>query len=388
VSHIQIYSPLSVATNFHYFSLFFSTKILYQLSMNTLKIKSASEQLAHYLKAEIAQRTWSDTMPGETQLLRELGVGRDTIKAALSLLEQEGVIINQGPSRRRKIAELSSASAPSLRIGILCYDENDKADVVKQQLIFAFREEKHTAFIATETLHSLKGDVRRVSRFIERNKADAWVLSAASRTVTEWFLNEGIPAFAFYGAQSGISIAGVGADHNPAIISAVQKLIELGHRRIVSLSNRGRHSNALREAERTFLMQLESNGIQTSSYNLPSWEDRPNGFLQCLESLFEHTPPTALIIEEPTHVIAVLQFCGKYKLHIPEDVSLICSEYTPNFDFSNPAISHITWDTKPMIRRMVRWADNIASGKEDKRQTRIKAKFIEGGTIGLVQNGR
>jgi hypothetical protein len=35
-----------------------------------------------------------------------------------------------------------------------------------------------------------------------------------------------------------------------------------------------------------------------------------------------------------------------------------------------------------MVNRIVRWANNIRHGKEDTRQTTIKAEFIEGGTVG------
>jgi hypothetical protein len=32
----------------------------------------------------------------------------------------------------------------------------------------------------------------------------------------------------------------------------------------------------------------------------------------------------------------------------------------------------------------VRWADNVARGKDDRRMARIAAEFVEGGTIGPV----
>ena len=38
-------------------------------------------------------------------------------------------------------------------------------------------------------------------------------------------------------------------------------------------------------------------------------------------------------------------------------------------------------------RRIVRWADNVARGKDDRRQTLTKAEFVEGGTIGPVPGG-
>jgi len=37
-----------------------------------------------------------------------------------------------------------------------------------------------------------------------------------------------------------------------------------------------------------------------------------------------------------------------------------------------------------VVNRIARWVNNISQGKEDNRQTMIKAEFIEGGTIGVV----
>jgi len=34
------------------------------------------------------------------------------------------------------------------------------------------------------------------------------------------------------------------------------------------------------------------------------------------------------------------------------------------------------------LNRIVRWVNNVRQGKEDTRQTRIDAEFVEGGTVG------
>jgi hypothetical protein len=36
----------------------------------------------------------------------------------------------------------------------------------------------------------------------------------------------------------------------------------------------------------------------------------------------------------------------------------------------------------------VRWAGNVARGKDDRQQTEFKAEFVEGGTIGPAPRGR
>ncbi|MFK7849844.1 MAG: substrate-binding domain-containing protein [Akkermansiaceae bacterium] len=349
---------------------------------NALRIKSASEQVADHLREELIRGTWSGTMPGETQLLAKLGVGRDTIKIALTLLEKEGILINQGPGRRRRISLPKSLKTSPLRIGILCYDENDRASRTLIELFHSLIERGHTAFFAGKTSEQLGLNVQRISRLIENTKADAWIVSAGPRDILEWFVKRKIPVFSLFGARIGLPIGGIGPNHGPALREAVRKLVKLGHRRIVSLNNRGRHTDEPGYTDQLIFEEMETESIPWSSYNFPSWDNDQDGFRRCLDSLFAHTPPSALIIEEPTYFFATLQFCGDKKLRVPENVSLICSEHAASFDFAKPSLSYIAWDYRPMVRRMTQWADNISRGKEDKRQTRIKTNFVEGGTIG------
>ncbi len=69
---------------------------------------------------------------------------------------------------------------------------------------------------------------------------------------------------------------------------------------------------------------------------------------------------------------------------MPRDLSLICVDADPHFSQCRPSVAHILWSRRPVVNRIARWVNNISQGKEDNRQTMIKAEFIEGGTIGVV----
>jgi hypothetical protein len=66
----------------------------------------------------------------------------------------------------------------------------------------------------------------------------------------------------------------------------------------------------------------------------------------------------------------------------PRDVSLVCLDPDPAFAWCQPSVAHIHWEPLTLVRRIVRWADNVARGKDDRRQSFTKAEFVEGGTIG------
>ena len=60
----------------------------------------------------------------------------------------------------------------------------------------------------------------------------------------------------------------------------------------------------------------------------------------------------------------------------------MCSDDDSSFAWCVPPVSHIQWQSDPLLRRISGWAAKVGAGNEDLRQTLTKAEFVEGGTIG------
>ncbi len=118
-------------------------------------------------------------------------------------------------------------------------------------------------------------DVERVARYVKRNPADAWVVSAASREVLEWFASQPTPAIAMYGRSAAAPIAAACTIMIPSMTEAVRRLVELGHKRIVMIAREERRKPRLSRLEQAFIDELEAAGIKTGDYNLPDWEESP-----------------------------------------------------------------------------------------------------------------
>lgn len=325
-------------------------------------------------------------MPGVIRLAGEIGVARNSVEAAFLELERQGILRSRGKGRGRFI-DLSSAARiqPGLRIAILDYDPPSKNEGWVTDLLHQMAQAGHSAFFAAKTLIELGMNVPRVSRLVRETEADAWIVSAGTRDVLEWFAGQGIPTFALFGSRQGVNVAGVGPDFLPSLLVVIRRLLSLGHQRIVILSRRGRRSSESDRLEHLLLQEMSAHGLPTGPFNLPSWEDHADGFRNCLDSLFKYTPPTAILIEEVPHFIATMQFCGERGYRVPEDISLICATSDPAFVLCKPPVSHVSWSIQPLIRHVMRWVDNISSGKKDLRQSMVNATFIEGGTIGPVK---
>ena len=141
-------------------------------------------------------------------------------------------------------------------------------------------------------------------------------------------------------------------------------------------------TGGLGPAQRVIFEEMRAHGLPVGSYNLPDWEDSPEGFHRVLDELFHLTPPTALIVDEPFLFHAAKDHIARLGFLAPERVSLICTDPDPTFDWIEPSIAHIRWDHRPVQQRVMRWAKNIARGKDDREQSFTKAEFIDGGTVG------
>ena len=62
-----------------------------------------AEQVAEQLKTELERGSYSNILPGVSTFVEELKGNHKTVKAALKILETEGVLINQGRGLKRQI---------------------------------------------------------------------------------------------------------------------------------------------------------------------------------------------------------------------------------------------------------------------------------------------
>ena len=134
--------------------------------------------------------------------------------------------------------------------------------------------------------------------------------------------------------------------------------------------------------EAAFLAELKHHGLTGNRSNLPAWNHQPSSFQRCLKNLLKRNPPTALIIDEAPLYIAAQQFLADHGLSAPRDISMICMQRDPAFDWCRPAIAHFLWDGAPMMRRVLQWAHHVACGKPDHKQCDISTSYVPGGSVG------
>lgn len=351
--------------------------------MESFTPKSAVVQLADHLRGQILSGDIGETMPGINQLVRELGMGTNTVLAAVASLEKEGLLENRGGRRSRRILrDAESLRTVGLKVRILLYEPSDRKTDYLVELVHLLGAAGHKASFAAKTMRCLGMDQKRIARFVEVTEADAWVVVAGSRALLEWFHGRMTPTFALFGRHRKVPLAAASVDKVRAYHDLVDRLVSLGHRRIVNVVREDRRKPAPGFLECLFLERLSHHGIQTGAYNMPDWDDNPKGLHTLLDSLFRTTPPTALLLDEPMIFISARDHLARQGIIAPEKVSLAYCDTDTLMDWCLPQVTHIRWHTRPIIQRVIRWVDKIGIGRDDRHKSASKAHLFAGGTIG------
>lgn len=347
---------------------------------------SLVEQTAAHLREGIRSGRWSGQLPGVLRLATTLDVSKDTVRAALRIIEQEGFLTGMGHGRNRTVvsSEKAIGSRRPLRVALLFRDALEDQNSSMQRLVLQVQRRVeaagHTCFFAPRTQTGLKFSVARIARVVNLTPADAWIVAGGDLPLLQWFAQQSVPAMAL-GGRHGADLAGTGVDGTPLIREVTRRLLDLGHRRIVMMCPRAWREPTRSRVVQAFMDELNSEGIQASDYNAPDWEPTQEGVQALLGSLFRITPPTALIVEEPAHAVAVITHLAQQRLRVPQDVSLISMGREPSLAWSRPEVAYFHWDNDQLVRRISRWVSAVASGRPDRKAISFPLKFHPGGTI-------
>ena len=194
----------------------------------------------------------------------ELGCSHWAVERAMRQLAKEGLLVSQGAGRRRRIV-LSEGRAKfrTLRVMVLLYEESDGKASYMIELLRQLRAAGHNAVFAGKTMRGLGMNVKRIARFAEEIKVDAWVVMAGSRDVLNWFATKDTPVFALFGRNAHCPVASISLKKPEAMVELADQLVDLGHRRIVILAREERRKPTPASLEKIFLERLNTRGIPT-----------------------------------------------------------------------------------------------------------------------------
>jgi len=359
--------------------------------MKSLRRVSVIEQTAMHLRERLLAGHWQEELPGVIRLAQEFQVSKNTVRAALRQLEQEGLLAANGQNGRAILtAEKTDCGKRVIRIGLLprkrLADEVAYVQSLKSELQRELEAAGYECVHPRKSQAELGHNVSRIASMVRSMRVDMWVVSAGTEELLQWFAAQPIPVLAFGGRCLNVPIASVGIDVIEPMVEVTRRLIQLGHRRISFLCVDAWRSNQPGSVVQAFTAELSSHGIVPGEFNVPNWTESPEGLRTLLNTLFRLTPPTAIIVQHQLWAVGVLAFLAERGLHVPAQVSLIVQQPDPSHAWHYPPLAHFNWRTDLSVRRVVRWVGAIAEGRMDRESVGYPVEFEPGGTIGPPPN--
>lgn len=359
--------------------------------MHPVHRQSLVQATAEHLRAGFRSGRWRGHLPGVGRLSDELDVSKDTVRAALLLLETSRNLVAQGPGKRRKILTDRVKPKPRTRqrIGILLPVPLHEDNTHSHRLILGLRNSIEaggdTCVMVTQSGSPLNGGsfLKQTARIVLETEADAWIIYSNTHEVLKWFSEKlgSVPALALGGNLLDIPMASSRTMLVRAMEQCVDELVHLGHRRIILIAPASWRLPQPNSASKALLERLSSHRITSSEYNLPAWDETAAGLESLLKALFHTTPPTALLFGEPMYCCAARSWLGEHRLRVPADVSLVTILSDPIFQLQLPTYTGFIWPEEVHIHRIQRWLKNIRNGRPDLKEFIAHASFSAGGTI-------
>lgn len=338
-----------------------------------------SAQSAAAMRDAIARGLWRESLPSERRLCEMFQVSRPTVRTALRLLAQDGLIEIRHGRRNRLLARTPPVASPSSRLVLLVsHQPLTQASLTAYQGISEMRAHLAEHGFGTETLvcpaHSAAAQQRRLAAFVRQNRVFCCVLVSVSRALQRWCADQAIPALVLGSCHASVRLPSLDVDYRAVCRHAAGLLRARGHRRMAFVVPDTDAAGDLASEE----------GFREGCAPADGLVVRHNGSLAGitarLDALFASArPPTGLLVAKPAATLAVIGYLLKRGRRVPRDVSLLARDSDGLFE---GVISHYRFPEKTFVQRLTRlMLQLVEQGRLRAGPSLIFPRYVPGGSL-------
>ncbi|MEZ0388583.1 MAG: substrate-binding domain-containing protein [Verrucomicrobium sp.] len=324
------------------------------------------------LRHGIESGLWSGYLPGERTLCSQWQISRPTLRVAVDLLRQEG-LLEVGHGRRTRLLVHHAASRPStLTVGLLSPEPLQSmppttmlwVDELRGQLAASGHLLQVTVGRAG---FGKKGPAHALATVISDTPAAVWVLYQSTETMQRWFQEKGIPCVVVGSTFPGVQLPSVDRDYRAVCRHAVGTLVRRGHRRIAFLIHTPPFGGDL-ESEAGFQEGLAAAASRGIAGEVVHHDGTPPGICSALDALVAgRNRCTGLLVARTGYALTAITHLLRRGLRVPEDVAVLCRDDDSFLDWLMPSVS--------------RYA--VSPGIFAKQVQTVVLKLVEKGTASL-----
>jgi LacI family transcriptional regulator len=171
------------------------------------------------------------------------------------------------------------------------------------------------------------------------------------------------------------------ADDSEGAYAGTRYLIGLGHRRIGLIVGRPDTTSG-QERLSGYLRALREASIAADDRLIHAGHFEPEtGAAGCRKLLDLIEPPSAIFVANHEATLGVLRVTAERGLSIPDDLSLLCYEHSPWFEWHRPAISIVDNGARDLanlaVDRLLHRMDAKGNGANGVREYRVGARLVK-----------
>lgn len=344
------------------------------------------------LRQGLADGLWHEHLPGELELCERLQVSRMTLRRALAVLEDEGLlVVAQGqrrrigrafprppPRRGRRVVLLTPMRLAELRPTVL-YWINDLTDHLAEA---GFHLEVHPC----PACYAARPEAM-LARLERELRPAGWVLYLSTAAMQQWFSRQPVSALLAGSRHGEVRLPSVDLDYRAIGQHAAETFLAKGHRQLAFLrSVRGLAGDM--ETEHGFVEACRRHGTAHSETIVHG--DTPERLVQTVWQRLARAPrPTALLVSQPAHLLTVLGALTQMGVAVPRDVSLISRDSESFLSFVVPTVACYEVAPASLARNLSRQVLLMLGPRGTAGQAvRLMPRFVPGATLGNLSKGQ
>lgn len=349
-------------------------------------------QAATIIQEMIVEGSLPKLLPGERTLAEKLQIGRDTLRAALDILEADGWITPREHGKRRRILKAGSRIRQREETKRIAFLSPKSLQELPPWLLIEFdivrgllNRRGYELELISPGLFHLRNPARKLEKLIEDHDVDAWILYQCPAPLQLWFEEKKIPALIRGYPQPEVNIPCLDEDWHAASFHAGGLLKRHGHERIGLLMPNVKLAG-LEATERGLVEAIETESNPGSIYKLID-RGETGSVARALEVAFglQH-PPTAFIATRSRHVLTIMSWLAERRLRIPNDVSLVALCYETWYEHLRPSITHYHSEPDTIARSLVRKILRVVSSEAKGPQLKLLIpECFEGGSVRTIR---
>lgn len=280
------------------------------------KFSNLAEDIRQLIHRE--QLKHNETLPSERRLAEIFSVNHLTVRKALKMLEQQGVIYKV-PSKGNFVGTKPVASRTNSLIGLLLPEKEIFFFEVLTEL-----ESRMNVFGFNPIVHFTYGSIEKEEKclaFFRETGADG-VIAVPNKLCEETYRRLNLPTVFFDVYLENTPIPYVIVDDFSGAQSAVEHLISLGHSKIAHIGGSSDETSRKRLAGYETAMKKHNIEIRPAFVKLRDYS-RQWGFYAVQELLKSSQQPTAIFCGNDTIAAGALRALKNAGIQTPEKVSVV-----------------------------------------------------------------